>query len=211
MATADGIHVELEVSDVDGCPAATVSERADVASVTTSRRQTGDGERVVGEFTADSDADVGDSAEAVLSDTDSTVYRFASDTDCPCGRLPDHGCPVRNVRAEDGTVVLTFIVADVAALRTVVADLRDCCGSVRVRRLTRSTAEDGETLVVVDRSAFTDRQYEALQTAHDRGYFERPRETSAADVADELGISAATFGQHLAVAQRKLLDQLVET
>ncbi|WP_435065325.1 bacterio-opsin activator domain-containing protein [Halobaculum sp. EA56] len=56
----------------------------------------------------------------------------------------------------------------------------------------------------------TDRQLQALRTAHAMGYFERPREATAAEVADELGVTDSTFGQHLRVAERKVFDELFE-
>lgn len=56
----------------------------------------------------------------------------------------------------------------------------------------------------------TDRQQEVLLTAYQTGYFERPRETTGAEVADHLDISASTFSQHLRAAQRKLLTALFE-
>lgn len=56
----------------------------------------------------------------------------------------------------------------------------------------------------------TDRQLEVLVTAYRAGYFERPRETTGAEVAARLDISPSTFSQHLRAAQRKLLAALLE-
>ncbi|WP_436909545.1 bacterio-opsin activator domain-containing protein [Halosimplex marinum] len=56
----------------------------------------------------------------------------------------------------------------------------------------------------------TDRQLEVLVTAYRAGYFERPRETTGAEVAAGLDISPSTFSQHLRAAQRKLLGALFE-
>lgn len=49
-----------------------------------------------------------------------------------------------------------------------------------------------------------------LVSAYLGGYFERPRETTGADLATQLDISAATVSQHLRAAQRKVLDELLE-
>ncbi|QLH77368.1 helix-turn-helix domain-containing protein [Halosimplex rubrum] len=54
----------------------------------------------------------------------------------------------------------------------------------------------------------TDGQLEVLVTAYRTGYFERPRETTGAEVAADLDISPSTFSQHLRAAQRKLLTAL---
>lgn len=55
-------------------------------------------------------------------------------------------------------------------------------------------------------STLTARQLEALETAFVSGYFEVPRETSGATVAEMLGITQPTLNTHLRVAERKLLE-----
>ncbi|WP_222844884.1 helix-turn-helix domain-containing protein [Haloplanus rubicundus] len=77
-----------------------------------------------------------------------------------------------------------------------------------MRRLVRSGDED-RTLLVADRSAFTDRQFEVLETAHEMGYFDSPKRATADAVAGELGIAVSTFVEHLSTAQTKLFDQIV--
>jgi PAS domain S-box-containing protein len=52
----------------------------------------------------------------------------------------------------------------------------------------------------------TDRQSAALNAAYFSGYFDWPRDSTAEEVADALGISSATLHQHLRHAQRKLLE-----
>jgi hypothetical protein len=42
------------------------------------------------------------------------------------------------------------------------------------------------------------------------GYFEHPRTANAGEVADELDISRSTFAEHLAAAQSKLLDAVLD-
>lgn len=56
----------------------------------------------------------------------------------------------------------------------------------------------------------TDRQLEALRTAHLSGYFEWPREHTGEEVADLLGISQPTFNRHLRVALQNLLYWLFD-
>jgi predicted DNA binding protein len=52
----------------------------------------------------------------------------------------------------------------------------------------------------------TARQREALALARERGYYEWPRSVSAADLAADLGVSKATFLEHLRTAEAALLD-----
>nr|WP_227379521.1 helix-turn-helix domain-containing protein [Haladaptatus halobius] len=149
--------------------------------------------------------------DEVFSDDTKSVYRYTHDNDkCPCMRVPNHGCPVRDLRANSGQLILSFITPDLETLRSVVADLGESCENVTIRQLTRSSATDnGRSLLFVDRTEFTDRQYEALETAHEMGYFDSPKESNSKEVADEMGISVATFVEHLSVAQTKLLDQIL--
>jgi predicted DNA binding protein len=60
------------------------------------------------------------------------------------------------------------------------------------------------------REQVTDRQWEVLQTAYHCGYFERPREHTGEEVAETLGISSATFSQHLRSALRNVLGVAIE-
>lgn len=56
----------------------------------------------------------------------------------------------------------------------------------------------------------TDRQREVLEAAYEAGYFRRPRDTTGEELADELGICAATLSQHVRAAQQNLLSILYE-
>lgn len=56
--------------------------------------------------------------------------------------------------------------------------------------------------------SLTQRQQEVLQTAHEAGFFEWPRETNGDEVADQLGIAAPTFHEHIRRAERGLIEQM---
>lgn len=57
----------------------------------------------------------------------------------------------------------------------------------------------------------TDRQYEALRTAYELGYFEVPRRTSLTDVGAELGITASSASERLRRALTQLIQETVAT
>jgi hypothetical protein len=204
-----GLRAEVRVEEPATCPVAAAScDGSDVASVT--RTAAADG-RVVEEFAADGHVDV-DGCEAVFSCGGRTVYRLSRDAgvECVCESLEAHDCPTRDVRAVDGALVVTFHARDVEAVREVVAGLRDRFDGVSLRRLVQS--DDGNAAgdpVVVDRATLTARQREVLRTAHEMGYFERPRGANATAVAEELGVSVTTFAEHLAAAQSKVMDRLL--
>jgi DNA-binding NarL/FixJ family response regulator len=49
----------------------------------------------------------------------------------------------------------------------------------------------------------TEKQRAALETAYHAGYFDWPRRSTGEDVADRLGVTSATFSQHLRAAERE--------
>ena len=57
----------------------------------------------------------------------------------------------------------------------------------------------------------TQKQFDALRTAYRNGYFERPRKTNATETAEIMDLSRPTFVQHLRVAEKKILDHMIET
>jgi len=75
----------------------------------------------------------------------------------------------------------------------------------RLCRLTR----DGEPESPGD--GLTDRQYEALRTAYELGYFDIPRHASLEDIAVELDISASSVSERLRRAQTQLIQETVAT
>lgn len=57
----------------------------------------------------------------------------------------------------------------------------------------------------------TDRQFEAVETATELGYYAAPREASLAAVAAELGVAEGTASELLRRAESRLMDRLVGT
>lgn len=58
-------------------------------------------------------------------------------------------------------------------------------------------------------SAVTERQREALESAYERGYFERPREATQEEIAEELDISAAAAGDRLRRGTANLVEAVL--
>lgn len=210
-----GICAEVRVDGPAVCQLASMSGGA--GGITgVSRSSTPDaGGTVTEEFTVQDDAELvwGEDldTEPVFSYGDSTVYRFSRSANqgCVCELVEQTGCTVRQIQILDGSIVVTFLATDLQSIRDVVGDLRDAHEGVHVRRLTRSAADGEEDPAVVDMNALTCRQEEVLQTAYEMGYFEHPKAASAGDVAAALDIATPTFTEHLAAAQRKLLDELL--
>lgn len=70
----------------------------------------------------------------------------------------------------------------------------------------RIAAPDAVTTPLFPEDPLSDRQREVFEFARERGYYQRPRGVSAADLASELGLSKSTVLEHLRKAESKLLD-----
>jgi len=211
-----GIRAEIRVDPDGTCPV--VEASIDLGSPSRSiARSTiaGEPERVTEEFMLES----GDDPDASVELTDvfdygsKRMYRFARERGrgCPCESVEVYDCPIVDLRAREGMLYLVFHAVDMDNLRSVITTLRDRYSTVDVRRLLRSqTDAPGGDLVFLDRGRLTERQREVLETAHEMGYFEHPKAANAGEVAAELDVTTSTFSEHLAAAQSKLMDSILD-
>ncbi|QLD85670.1 helix-turn-helix domain-containing protein [Natronomonas halophila] len=206
-----GLEAAVTVNRPRDCPVATASAATDATVGEVARSSVADG-TVVEEFEVAGEGDPPTDAREVFEDDRYTVYRFERDADraCPCERIETFGCPVADISAVDGRLRVVFRPEDVETLRDVVASLRERYAEVNLEHLVRSGASTAGETVVVDRGRLTDRQREVIETAYEMGYFDHPKGANAAEVAAALDISSATFRGHLAAAQSKLLDEVLD-
>ena len=133
---------------------------------------------------------------------------------CPALRLAELGALPQCVEGTEGT---GRIVAEVPprcdATAVVETFLDDYPGATLASKrekesvtplFTRSAFAQGL------RSCLTDRQREVVEAAFEAGYYDWPRGATGQEVAAELGISSATFSEHVHAAERKLLAVLFE-
>ena len=213
-STPNGVRAGLAVHELSNCPVAAVSRTHDgpVSDVAWTRT---DGTHTEEFRVRDPDAvaatDEVPDADPVVDLGAQRVYRYDRpvDGDCACQVIESLDCPIVDARAEDGVLYVTLHLPDLERLRDVVAALDGVADRVAVRYLLHGAGESKRSSdrTVVDRGRLTDRQCEVLRTAHRMGYFERPRDANAGAVAEALDIAPSTFAEHLAAAQRKLLDE----
>lgn len=90
--------------------------------------------------------------------------------------------------------------------RSDLADFQRLCAerdiSVELTALHALTPVDTTT-----ESALTDPQYEVLVLAHERGYFNSPRDVTMEELGDELGISQQAVSSRLQRGMHRLLEQ----
>ena len=213
-----GIRATVEFTAAGVCPIADLSRRLETTIDSVTANACPDGDGTVAEFSVegDLDADAVDDGTLtpVFSHGSTRRYRLVNDGEagCPCERLGRFGCPAARYVAREGTLTLVFHAADYDELRAVVAALRERFPDVDIRRFVQAPSAgeaDSEYRVLVDRGRLTARQLEVLETAHEMGYFARPREANATEVAAALDIAPSTFREHLVAAESKLLDDIL--
>ncbi len=127
--------------------------------------------------------------------------------------LTEQGARVREAVSDAGDTKIVVDLPAGADVRGVVDRVQaafpgvEPVGKRRRARSAGAKTENPETAV----ERLTDRQRSTLRTAFLAGYYDWPRESTAEEVADSVGISSATLHQHLRAAERKLLSGLFAT
>jgi len=123
--------------------------------------------------------------------------------------VADRGGRVVETALSGGDVSMTVAVPEDRDVRGLVESLEAEYPGTRLRSVRSSVpSADGDRPNPL--GALTDKQCQALELALYSGYFERPREHDASEVAERLGVSRQTFAQHLRAGQRNLLTRLLE-
>lgn len=121
-----------------------------------------------------------------------------------------HGGRVRSLHIASGElrVVVEFPRGNDA--REMVGLVRDHLSNVSLvsQRTVQRSDGHGDPRSILE--ALTEKQREALEKAYTAGYFNWPRTSNAGEVAERLGISSATFTQHLRTAERKFFESIFE-
>ncbi|ELZ12721.1 DNA binding protein [Halovivax asiaticus JCM 14624] len=128
--------------------------------------------------------------------------------------LRRHGCLlVPPLRYERGTKLVRVLALDPGDLTALYRDLVDE-SSVTVeakRSFDQPDAGEDRGQSPFDAApTLSPRQREALTIAHERGYYERPREVTAEAIGEDLDVTRRTAAEHLRRAEQKVIDAYVE-
>jgi predicted DNA binding protein len=141
-----------------------------------------------------------------VSRTDSrTNFRCLSKHPCAVHELTDAGFMAETLQYRTGVERYTGAVVGHDVLQGVLAAAAETVG-VSLERVFPLGSEDDEA--VAQRWDVTPAQEVALRTALETGYFSVPREVTAEEVADELGISKSAFLERLHRGQATLFAQV---
>lgn len=142
------------------------------------------------------------------------LFEFEVDGSCPAVFLGEQGALPRNVDSIDGE---GYVACEIPAGKDEKAIISRFLDAHPDAELVSKHRQPYVTPLFSQREfdravdeALTARQREVLAAAHDAGYYEWPRETTGEDLADDLGLSPATFHQHLRTAERKLINLLFD-
>ncbi|WP_247729832.1 helix-turn-helix domain-containing protein [Halovivax limisalsi] len=142
------------------------------------------------------------------------LYEFLVSGDCPAVDLAKRGALPRQVIGDDGQ---GRIVAEVPARYDAGAIMAGFLSAhpdaAAVSKREKASIEPlfaRSAIPRLLRSTLTDRQREVLEMAFEMGYYDWPRRHTGSEIADRLGISSATFSEHISAAERKLLAAIFE-
>lgn len=121
------------------------------------------------------------------------------------GVVTARGATLREASADDGSLTFVAETASGRGVRELTETLSETVGPVSLlsKQERPPAAEDEARTAAAE--GLTDRQREAVVAAHNAGYFEWPRDSTAEEIADAMGIASSTFHSHL----RKSLSKVV--
>jgi len=126
----------------------------------------------------------------------------------PEAHLASRGVVVQSTTVEADGVTIDAELPAKEDVRSAVETLEESFGPVSVRSVVERERDGrGDAVSTAD---LTEKQATALEAAYHHGYFEQPRQSSATDVAESLGVAHSTFLQHLRTAQQKLFERRFE-
>lgn len=115
-----------------------------------------------------------------------------------------YGAPV-DIR--DGVEHWTLLTRhDRQTIQTALDEIRDIeAAKIELVGITEADQRTREGILPLSR--LSARQREVFQLARQRGYYAHPKAATAADLADELGVTTSTVHEHLHKAEQTLLDR----
>lgn len=131
---------------------------------------------------------------------------------CVIAKLLDHNAVPQSVHAENGEAYLVIHLPRGQQVRSFIEMFQSLYPETEiVARHNRNEPLRHVTSVASQlKDELTDRQLDILKLAFRSGYFERPRDRTAEELADELDVSHPTVSRHLREAERRVFSLLFD-
>ena len=152
-----------------------------------------------------------DDARTITDADAGTTFALTVESPTPFRDLADYGTSIGELVSHPERAVLELELPPSKEVGPILDVLEAQYEQVTLRSRTeraqgvRTTLDCSSTL----EERLTDRQRAALEAAQLNGYFEWPRPTDGAEIAETMGITRQTFHQHLRAAERKLVETYV--
>ena len=141
-------------------------------------------------------------------------HRVEVTVDCEVHRdlVSRHKASIRAIALDAGDGTYVFDVPLTEDVREIVDTFQSAFPAVSFKsKHEREFSIESPAKVSTElKDVLTDRQYEILLTALLSGYFEWPRDSTAEDVSETVGITSSTFQYHLRNAQRTLFANIFD-
>jgi predicted DNA binding protein len=143
-------------------------------------------------------------AATVVTETETTaVVSIRAETGSIREILGGYGEVLRSITVRDGRLDLAVEFPRRTDLSAIVDAVQDHWPSATMHACTERPIDDDHPSAF---SGLTKKQENALRAASLAGFFERPQQASAEDVAETLDSSASTFLHHLRNAERTVFE-----
>lgn len=135
-------------------------------------------------------------------------FELVVSTPTPESILAENGARVLETTYENGQATVRVVQSEQGKAESLAEQLRTVYDEVSIGSIRNFQSFDQQIQTIHEE--LTVKQREALELAYHEGYFSRPRERNAGEIAEKLGVNRSTFSQHLRAAQRKAFSRLFE-
>ncbi|MBX0324431.1 PAS domain S-box protein [Halomicroarcula sp. F13] len=140
------------------------------------------------------------------------LYQLRISTPPLVAALRASDATLRTLTAEGGTTTLVTVLSESDGVRSFIEEVRSLYPETTLlaRRENPTPVEPREMFHEEILDELTDRQLDALKTAHFGGFYEWPRETTSSKLAETRDIAASTYQYHLRAAERKIISAILD-
>ena len=146
----------------------------------------------------------------LVGDDPSAVVEFTLAEKSPLLAFVGGGAKVCSVRADERTCTIEVEVGSSEDARLTLERVREHCPDASLAAKRHRDRPPSIETNRVNVEALTDRQLEVLEAAYRGGYFRWPRDATAEELAESLGISSPTLHKHLRHAEARIFDELLD-